>query len=103
MIVAVFDTEQAAFEGRSALRALHAEGDVTLYASAVIAKDGAGRIEVKQAADDGPVGAAVGLLTGGLIRILAGPSGLALGASIGGLTGFLFDLDQSGIGARFLR
>ena len=33
---AVFDTEAAAFEGLNALRDLHRHGDITLYASAVI-------------------------------------------------------------------
>ena len=102
MLVAVFDTEPAAFEGLSALRDLHRDGDITLYASAVIVKDKTGKINVKQEADDGPVGTAVGLLTGSLIGILGGPAGLAVGASLGGLTGFLFDLDRSGIGATFL-
>jgi len=102
MLVAVFDTEAAAFEGLSALRDLHRDGDITLYASAVIVKDKTGKMNVKQEADSGPVGTAVGLLTGSLIGILGGPAGLAAGASLGGLTGFLFDLDQSGIGATFL-
>lgn len=102
MLVAVFDTETAAFQGLSALKDLHRDGDVTLYASAVIVKDKTGQISIKQAADDGPVGTALGLLTGGLIGILGGPAGVAVGASLGGLTGFLFDLDQSGIGATFL-
>ena len=102
MLVAVFDSESAAFEGLSALRDLHRGGDITLYASAVIVKDKTGKISVKQEADDGPVGTAVGLLTGSLIGILGGPAGLAVGASLGGLTGFLFDLDKSGIGATFL-
>ena len=102
MLVAVFDTETAAFEGLNALRDLHRDGDITLYASAVIVKDKTGKISVKQAADDGPVGTAVGLLTGGLIGILGGPAALAIGATVGGFTGFLFDLDNSGIGATFL-
>lgn len=102
MLVAVFDTEPAAFEGLSALRDLHRDGDITLYASAVIVKDKTGKMNVKQEADDGPVGTAVGLLTGSLIGILGGLAGLAVGASLGGLTGFLLDLDQSGIGATFL-
>ena len=102
ILVAVFDTEAAAFQGLSALKDLHRDGDITLYASAVVVKDRTGQISIKQAADDGPVGTAVGFLTGGLIGILGGPVGLAIGASIGGFTGFLFDLDQSGIGATFL-
>jgi uncharacterized membrane protein len=68
----------------------------------VIVKDKTGKMNVKQEAEAGPVGTAVGLLTGSLIGILGGPAGLAVGASLGGLTGFLFDLDQSGIGATFL-
>jgi uncharacterized membrane protein len=102
MLVAVFDTEPAAFEGLSALRDLHRDGDITLYASAVIVKDSTGKMSVRQEADDGPVGTAAGLLTGSLVGILGGPAGLAVGASLGGLTGFLFDLDRSGIGATFL-
>jgi uncharacterized membrane protein len=102
MLVAVFDTEHAAFEGLSALRDLHRDGEITLYASAVIVKDKTGKMNFKQETDSGPLGTAVGLLTGSLIGILGGPAGLAVGASLGGLTGFLFDLDQSGIGATFL-
>jgi hypothetical protein len=37
MLIAVFDNESAAFQGLSALKDLHKNGDVTLYASAVIA------------------------------------------------------------------
>jgi uncharacterized membrane protein len=102
MMVAVFDNETAAFEGLSALRDLHRDGDITLYASAVVVKDKAGNLDVKQAADNGPMGTALGLLTGSLIGILGGPAGLAAGASLGGLSGLLFDLDRSGVGATFL-
>ena len=42
VLVAVFDTEQAAFEGVSALKELHRDGDITLYASSVIVKDADG-------------------------------------------------------------
>lgn len=102
MLVAVFEAESAAFEGLSALKDLHRDGDITLYASAVIVKDKTGKISVKQAAEEGPVGTALGLLMGGLIGILGGPAGLAIGATVGGFTGFLLDLDNSGIGATFL-
>src|SRR5208283_2461752 len=75
MLVGVFEREAAAFEGLSALKDLHRDGDITLYSSAVIAKDKNGKIEVKQAADSGPVGTAIGLLTGSLIGIIGGPAG----------------------------
>ena len=94
MLVGVFEREAAAFEGLSALKDLHRDGDITLYSSAVIAKDKNGKIEVKQAADSGPVGTAVGLLTGSLIGIIGGPAGMAVGASLGSLAGLIFDRKQ---------
>jgi len=102
MLVGVFDSEAAAFEGLSALKDLHRGGDITLYSSAVIAKDKNGKVEVRQAADPGPVGTAVGLLTGTLIGILAWPAGLAVGASLGGLAGLVFDVNKSGVDVTFL-
>ena len=102
MLVAVFAREDAAFEGLSALKDLHRDGDISLYSSAVVAKDNTGRIELKQAADAGPVGIAVGLLTGSLIGILAGPAGMAVGASLGGLAGLVFDANKSGVDVTFL-
>src|ERR1700737_4580528 len=104
MLVAVFDNETAAFDGLSALRDLHRDGDITFYAWAVIVQDGTGKISVKQGVEEGgpPPGAALGLLTGKLLKLLRGPAGLAIGTSLPGLTGFLFDLDMSRIGPAFL-
>ena len=102
MLVAIFDREAAAYEGLSALKDLHRDGDISLYSSAVVAKDNTGKIELKQAADAGPVGTAVGLLTGSLIGILGGPAGMALGASLGGLAGLVFDANKSGVDVTFL-
>jgi uncharacterized membrane protein len=53
MLVAVFDTEPAAFEGLQALKDLHQDGDITLYATAVVVKDSTGAVSVKQSADQG--------------------------------------------------
>ena len=102
MLVAVFDTESAAFEGLSALKDLHRGGDITLYSSAVIAKDKNGKVELRQEADAGPVGTAVGLLAGSLLGVLGGPAGLAVGASIGGLAGLIFDVNKTGVDVTFL-
>ena len=104
MLVAVFDNETAAFDGLSALRDLHRDGDITFYAWAVIVKDGIGKTSVKQALEEGgpPLGAALGLLTDKSLKLVRGPAGLATGISLPGLTGFLFDLDMSRIGPAFL-
>src|SRR6202045_5539210 len=104
MLIAVFDGDAAAFDGLTALRDLHRDGDITLYGYAVIVKDKTGKISVRQAPEEGgaPLGAALGLLTGKLLEVLRGPAGLAIGTSLPGLTGFLFDLDMSRIGPAFL-
>jgi uncharacterized membrane protein len=102
MLVAVFNSETVAFEGLRALKDLHKEGDITLYATAVLSKDAAGRVSTNQAADEGPIGTALGMLTGSMMGLLGGPVGLAVGASMGGLTGLLFDLDKSGIDIQFV-
>jgi uncharacterized membrane protein len=44
ILVAVFNGEAAAFQGLSALKDLHRDGDITLYSSAVIVKDKSGKI-----------------------------------------------------------
>ena len=49
MLVAVFDSDTAAFDGLSALRDLHRDGDITLFGWAVIVKDKTGKISVNQA------------------------------------------------------
>jgi uncharacterized membrane protein len=101
MVVAVFDNESAALEGLRELRDLHREGGVSLYASAVVVKDKKGKVSVKQEADKGPAGTALGLLAGGLVGVLGGPASLPVGAYIGGLTGLLFDLGKFGVDLAF--
>ncbi len=102
MLVAVFSTERAAYDGLSALKDLHYRGDITLYATAVLAKDASGAVSVKQSSDEGPVGTALGLLTGSFVGLLAGPVGVAVGASLGTWTGLIFDLVKSGTDLDFL-
>ena len=55
MLIAVFETETRAYEGLSALKGLHTNGDITLYATAVISKDQNGNIQVKDSADQDPL------------------------------------------------
>ena len=102
MLIAVFDTETKAYEGLSALKDLHANGDITLYATSVINKDPNGQIRIKQNADQGPVGTGVGLLTGSLIGLFAGPVGLAFGAATGAIAGLVYDVNDSDINETFI-
>ncbi len=102
MLVVVFPTESAAYEGSKALSALDQEGSIVLYATAVIAKDAAGHVAVKQEADQGPLGTTVGLLTGTLIGLAAGPVGAAVGAYVGSVGGGMFDLTRAGVANDFV-
>src|SRR5512138_1466189 len=102
IVVIGFDNELKAYEGSLALQELQNEGSINLYAKAVIARDAAGKVTVKQEGDMGPVGTAVGLLTGSLIGVFGGPVGVAVGAGVGTYGGFLYDLLNLGVGEDYL-
>jgi uncharacterized membrane protein len=101
-IVVVFPGETQAYQGTRALRELHAEGSLTLYGMAVVAKDPQGNVSTKESADAGPLGTAVGALVGGLVGAIGGPVGVLAGAGGGALLGSLADLFNYGVGADFL-
>ena len=101
-VVIVFPNDSRAYEGTRALKGLHAEGSLTLYGMAVIAKDSAGKFSIKDAADAGPLGTAVGALVGGLLGVIGGPVGVLAGAAGGTLMGSLFDIVNYGVGEDFV-
>jgi uncharacterized membrane protein len=101
ILVSVFDSEAAAYQGVSALKELHRDGDITLFASTVIAKDANGWQTIT-ADDSGPAGTLVGLVGGSLVGLLAGPVGVAVGAYAGTLGGMAFDLFNAGVGTDFV-
>lgn len=100
--VIVFPGESQAYQGTRALKELHAEGSLTLYGMAVISKDAQGGLSVKEAAETGPLGMAVGALVGGLIGVIGGPVGALAGAAGGTLIGSVFDLHGYGVGSDFV-
>lgn len=102
MIAVVFDSESKAYEGSRALREMHTEGSITLYAIGVISKEAGGKVIVKEEPDKGPMGTAVGLITGSLIGLLGGPVGVAIGAGAGAYGGILYDLAIFGVGEDFM-
>ena len=102
MLVAVFDNENKAFEGLNALKDLHNKADITLYATAVVSKNEKGELRVDNAADEGPIGTATGLLTGSLIGLIGGPVGLAVGAMTGTIAGLIFDVSSDDINTTFV-
>jgi uncharacterized membrane protein/sporulation protein YlmC with PRC-barrel domain len=102
MLVVGFESELKAYEGSRALQELQREGSIDLYAKAVIARDAGGKVTVKEQGDMGPVGTAVGLLTGSLIGLIGGPVGVAVGATAGTYGGLLYDSVNLGINMDFI-
>jgi uncharacterized membrane protein len=101
MLVVVFDYENKAFEGLSALKQLHKEGEITLYATAVVSKDQRGDVEVNTESDQGPIGTTTGLVAGSLLGLIGGPVGIAVGALTGTMAGLIFDVSSDDINVVF--
>jgi uncharacterized membrane protein len=102
LLVAVFDNETGANAGLKALRSLHAAGDITLYATGVLAREPQGGVTVKKSMDAGPIGTATGLAVGSLIGLLGGPAGVAVGAVTGTVVGAVRDFWAAGVGLDFV-
>jgi len=102
MLVVVFDTEPKAYEGKRALFTLENEGSISVYASAVIAKNADGTATVRTTEDAVPLGTILGTPLGSLIGLLGGPTGLAIGTAVGLLAGVTADLHNAGIGDDFV-
>jgi uncharacterized membrane protein len=102
VLIAVFETEKGAYDGLRALKELDAEGVLSTYATAVLARDGHGVVTTKQATEPGPLGTAVGLFTGILAGLVAGPAGFAIGLGVGTLGGVAYDLAKLGMNDDFL-
>lgn len=102
MLVSIFDNETAAHAGLQALRRLHADGDITLYAAGVLVKDATGAVTVKKAMDGSPSGTGIGLAVGSLIGLLGGPVGLVFGAMTGAVAGAVHDFWGAGVSLDFI-
>jgi uncharacterized membrane protein len=100
--VVVFDDERKAYAGLAAIRDLHREGTITVYADTVIAKDARGTVAVRQDPDPGPLGTLSGFTVGSLIGLLGGPIGVAVGAGTGTMIGAAWDVTRAEIGNDFI-
>lgn len=102
MLVVVFGNEAKAYEGKKALLQLDAEGSISVYGYAVVAKNADGTAAIKQGDDSGPLGTLFGTALGSLIGALFGPAGLAMGAAAGYGAGATSDIDNARIGDDFI-
>ena len=102
-IVVVVSNEVSAYEVFKALKALDDQGSIELYASTVVMKTPEGRLTVKSSHElRGPWAPMLGMSTGALIGLLAGPAGMAAGAAIGAATGLGAELTYTGFAGDFL-
>lgn len=83
-IAVVFDDDESAAKGESALRDLHMAGELAVYSSAVIGKSADGEVGIRKFEDEGPLGTAMGALLGAMVGVLAGPAAVAAGAAAAG-------------------
>ncbi len=102
LVVVTFDNEKKAYEGSRALADLHRDGSVSVYAAAVVSRDGDGKVSVKDDLSEGPAATALGMMTGALVGVLGGPQGVAVGAAAGAALGSVGDLLNLGVGADFV-
>ncbi|HMK94096.1 MAG TPA: DUF1269 domain-containing protein [Candidatus Limnocylindrales bacterium] len=103
MLVIVFNDEQKAYEGSDALTELDSEGDIALYAEAIIQKNMLGKVKVVKESDDLPVRTAGGTAIGALIGLLeGGVAGEGAGAVAGSYAGAMADMNHAGVDAEFL-
>jgi uncharacterized membrane protein len=102
MLVVVFDNETKAYEGKKALMQLDAEGSISVYACAMLAKHADGGATVTQGDDPGLIGTLLGTSLGSLVGLLGGPVGMAVGAVAGQAVGVAADLHNARIGEDFI-
>lgn len=102
LLVAVFDRSEEAFDTIVALRDLHRDGDISMYGNVVLEKNSENQVVIKQGQDQTGKSWLLGMLSGSLIGIFAGPAGWAIGTSVGGLTGMFVDLNRAGVDAEFI-
>src|SRR5437899_5528397 len=102
MLVIVFDNEKKAYEGQKALRDLANEGNISLYAHAVLVKNADGPTTVRRQDGSGQLATLAGTAFGSFIGLLGGPVGVLLGAAAGAFGGSIVDYKNARIGSDFI-
>lgn len=102
MLAVVVGEESKAYEACRILKQLDEEGDIQIYAEAVIGKNADGSVDVKRSEQEFPLHAVAGTAIGALIGILGGPVGFGIGATTGGLAGSIRDFFAAEVSAEFV-
>jgi len=102
MLAVIFDDEKKAYEGTHALSRLDLEGEISIFAEAVVSKNTDGKLSVKQVDGDFPIRTLGGTAIGSLLGLLGGPIGFGIGAAAGTFAGAMADIRVSGVDGEFL-
>ena len=102
MLVIVFDDEGKADEGYTSLAQLDSNGDISLYAEAVIQKNNDGTATVEQTQNVFPDGTIGGTAIGALLGVLGGSDYPGEDAAAGAVVGSVLDLNRAGVNVDFL-
>lgn len=89
------ENDKNAYQALTDLKQLDSQGQIKITGSAVVTRDGEGRVDAKSEVGEDPfVGTASGGVIGLLIGIIGGPLGMLLGGAYGMLLGSLFDINE---------
>jgi uncharacterized membrane protein len=98
VVVASFSEENAATETLKLLEDIRRQAKLDFDDAAIIRKDDEGKLHIKETGDTTTSkGAGIGAVVGGVIGLLAGPTGVVLGASAGTVVGGLAAKGDAGI------
>ena len=97
VIVVSFSDDAKAYQALSEIKALAAKDKLQLLNAAVVHRDRAGLVHLKDGTTDGEVasGPLTGTLVGALVGVLAGPLGVLLGSATGALLGSAVSVDDA--------
>lgn len=88
LIVAAFNDESKANQVMADLKKLQEQDVILLVNAAVMTKDAAGKVSIRETQDvSSGKGALFGAVAGGLVGLLGGPLGVIIGAAAGAATG----------------
>jgi uncharacterized membrane protein len=104
IIVATFDSANAAYDAASAIKGLKTAGiaDFKLKAGVMVSKDDRGNVSVLENKDRPLLGTAFGTVAGALIGLIGGGPGSALGATLGATAGLTGDAVMAGFDDDFI-
>jgi uncharacterized membrane protein len=96
VVVVGFDDNSKAYEGLSTLKSLSDQQQLTAKSAAVVERDPAGTLQVKDSFEAGTGAATVGGgFVGMLLGVIGGPVGMVLGLTGGALAGGSFELRRA--------